>query len=256
MVFQLTIRHILPLYVLPFFSIRWVLNILKLIHNIWGPCDTGLSNINSLILVILEDVGVIEHALGDETAWNGWQVVIEDLATNTFLLVIPQVSNLDNWIAVTQLIGCEIISIELRAIPGLHVSSVVLVEVVQLIIHVDWSLNFTSDLINVHGAIALIRARMVLRLQPVLAHLVVLGRALENLLAQHVEHDANCQENDTEDAEGQHGAHGCGHGPPGWQGLLLELGLLQFLNFVTNPLLFFVIDVHLFLFNNINMVRP
>lgn len=160
----LTIRHILPLYVLPLFSIGWVLNILKLIHNVGWPCDTGLGNINLLTLFILKDISVVEHALGDETARDGRQVVAEDLAVDTFLLVIPKVANLDNWIAITQLIGREIISIELRAVPGLHVPSVILVEVVQLIIHVDWSLNITGDLIDVDWASSLLLTLMVLRL--------------------------------------------------------------------------------------------
>jgi hypothetical protein len=122
----------------------------------------------------------------------------------------------------------------------------VLVEVVQLIVHVDWTFDVTCDFFKLNCAIFFFRSRQRSRLQVFLALLVILSRAFEYLFAEHVQNNTDSQKNDTENAEGEHGAHGSWNWPPGRQGLLLELRLLELLDLITDPLLFLLIDVHLF----------
>ena len=129
----------------------------------------------------------------------------------------------------------------------------VLVEVIKLIVHIDWSLHFGSNIAQWDIAVSLFLACLVvLRLQVSLAVFVVLNRQFKNLLAKHVEDDTNGQENDTENAESKHCTHCCWNWSPSGQCLLLELRLFEFLNLLTDPLLFFLIDVHLFLSKNEN----
>ena len=56
--------------------------------------------------------------------------------------------------------------------------------------------------------------------------------------------NSNSQEDNRENAEGEHSAHSGWHWSPGWQSLLLELGLLKLLDLLADALLLFVGDVH------------
>lgn len=164
------------------------------------------------------------------------------------LLVVPEVTDENDGVTVTELVWFDVVTVQLGAISRLDITSMVLVEVIQLIVHVDWALNVVGDLLKIQHALALLSVFVVLGLQVLLAELIVLSAAFKDLLTEHVEYNTNGQENDTEDTESEHGAHGGGHGSPSWQCLLLELGLLEFLDLIPDPLLFFLIDVHLFIF--------
>ena len=45
-------------------------------------------------------IGVVEYTLGNETTWNSWPLWLEFSSTKTDLLVLPEVTNLDDWVAV------------------------------------------------------------------------------------------------------------------------------------------------------------
>lgn len=73
---------------------------------------------------------------------------------DAILLIGPEVFDVDDGIAVGgNLLGGAIIAIELLGIPGLHVPPVVLVEVVQLIVHINGFLLGIADVGNVKSAI-------------------------------------------------------------------------------------------------------
>lgn len=107
----------------------------------------------------------------------------------------------------------------------------ILVEIVKLIIHIDRSRNVSLDFVEVNGAIN----RRTLNL--VMAVLIVSLGQLNDFVAHDLKDNSDGQEDNAENTESQHGTHGCWHWSPSWQSLLLELRLLQLLNFLTDSLL-------------------
>jgi len=106
----------------------------------------------------------------------------------------------------------------------------ILVEVVELVVNVDWAFDFLFNDLEVHftGALS----------EFVIAKVFVILFQLYDLVGHNVQHHSDSKEDNTENREGKHCAHGSWHWPPGWQGLLLELGLLKLFNLFTNPLFF------------------
>lgn len=108
-----------------------------------------------MIILFFKLEGVIEYTLGNKSARNGWFFIsnivfrIKSLWVkarclpifNANFLVVPEISYLNDRVTVTKLVWQEEFSVELRAIPRFDISSVVLVEVVQLVVHVYWSFN-------------------------------------------------------------------------------------------------------------------
>ena len=123
----------------------------------------------------------------------------------------------------------------------------VLVEVVKLIVDIDWTFNFFFYWVqrNITELIILLQFRLAFRI------LVVLGGTFEYLLAEHIQYNTNSQEDDTEDTECKHGAHGSRDRTPSRQSLLFELGLLKLLDLFTDPLLLVWIDVH----TSLNLIK-
>lgn len=91
---------------------------------------------------MVEFVCVVENTLSYKTTWNSWPLWLESFPIDTFLLVQPEVTNLDNWVAVSEFINWEILTIQLVGISRFYVPSMVLIEVVKLIIHIDWTFYF------------------------------------------------------------------------------------------------------------------
>ena len=111
----------------------------------------------------------------------------------------------------------------------------VLVEVLELIVDVDRSLNFG---VYFEFNLALVLAGV--RLTPNMfgdatASLVdrdiVLNDRILDFVAHDVEDDAKGEENDAKHGKDYHGGAEGGHGSPGGQHLLLEFALLQFIDF-------------------------
>lgn len=112
----LTISHILPLDIFPGLAIGRILDIFELILDVGRPGDSGLCDGDLLALLILEHVRVIEHALSNQATRNGRVPVWQRHTLNVFLLVVPQVADVDDGVAVRQLIRGEVVSIQLRAV--------------------------------------------------------------------------------------------------------------------------------------------
>ena len=89
----------------------------------------------------------------------------------------------------------------------------VLVEVVKLVVNVDWAFNVFLDL-KVKSADSTDIATLI-----VVISLCQLG----DLVTHDIQHYSDCQEDDTKSAEGEHSAHRCWHWPPCRKSLLLEL---------------------------------
>jgi hypothetical protein len=79
--------------------------------------------------------------------------VFDGFIIDTFLLVQPEVTNLDNWVAVSEFLNWEILTIQLVGISRFDVPSMVLVEVVELIIHIDWTFYFFFYCIQLNNTV-------------------------------------------------------------------------------------------------------
>lgn len=151
--------------------------------------------------------------------------------------MFPEVTDLDDWVAVAQLVDGQVLAVELVGISRFHVSSMVLVEVIQLIVHIYWSFDLLFNWSKFDFT-----QFIFLKFGLAIWVLVVLCGALEDLLTQHVEYNSDGEENYTENTEGKHCAHCCGNWSPGGQRLLLKLGLFQLFNLFTDSLLLVRID--------------
>ena len=162
--------------------------------------------------------------------------------------MLPEVTNLDDWVAVSELVNWEILTIQLVGVSWFDVPSMVLVEVIKLIVDINWTFNFFFYWVqwNITELIILLQFGLAFRI------LVVLGGTFENLFAEHIKYYTDSKEDDTKDTEGEHGTHGGWDRTPCWEGLLFKLGLLKLLDLFTDPLLLIWIDVHFFFkFNQI-----
>ena len=121
----------------------------------------------------------------------------------------------------------------------------VLVEVIQLIVDVNGLLDDTLGL-HVASNKRHYTVFIILKVRLAILEVVVLHGDLVNLIGKHVEDNTGSEEQEAERQECEHSAHGRGHGSPGGQRLLLELGLLQFLNSVANVTLIFLVDIHFY----------
>ena len=115
----------------------------------------------------------------------------------------------------------------------------ILVEIVKLIVDVNWAWDFLSDLVELDQTVFF---------GPnfVLAKIVISLFHFNDLIRHDVEHHADRQEHNTKDTESEHSAHGSWHRPPRRQSLLLELALLEPLNLLSDFLLVAFRDVHKF----------
>ena len=122
----------------------------------------------------------------------------------------------------------------------------ILVEVVKLVVHIDWSWDFV-DILEGWWSLPLPDADWQVSisiLSPVLtvvngAILIVSVVQLDDPIAHHLQHNSDGQEDHRKNTESKHGAHGCWYGSPSWKGLLLELRLLELFDLLSDTLLLF-----------------
>lgn len=213
------IFHINPLNIFPVCT--WsILDVGKFVFKVRSPSDVCLFDVDLSAAAVLEDEGVVEHALGDESAGNSRVLVRQDLAAKTLFLVFPQISDRDDGIAVAEFFDWFEGSTQLGPVSRFNVASMVLQVVVDLIVNVDRPLNITFDFLNVN--VARSGLSTILRLQMFLADLIILSGAFKNLAAHQEEHAADGEEENTEQAEGDNGTLARWLRPPRAKGLLLE----------------------------------
>lgn len=137
-------------------------------------------------------------------------------------------------------------------VSGLNVPSVVLIEVIKLVVDVDGAFDGVWRSLSVVQQVYNASLRTLSYIVPLLKVLsadgsldVIRDYDLLDLIRHHVEDDSCCQENDCEDRESQRRRHRSRHGAPGWQCLLLELGLFEAFNFLSNGLFISCGDLHI-----------
>jgi hypothetical protein len=85
----------------------------------------------------------------------------------------------------------------------------ILIEVIELVIDINGSVNFSVDCLEFDCTILIL-------LDIREAYFVVSPLKLHNAVAHYLEDNTDGQEDHTEDAEGEHSAHGGGHRSPSW----------------------------------------
>lgn len=98
----------------------------------------------------------------------------------------------------------------------------VLVEVIKLVVNVDWSLNLACEGIEFNLA----HLSVLLSLNVIFTVDVISLLEFSDLIAHDIQHNTDGQEDHTKDTKSEHGAHGSWNWSPSRQGLLLELRLL------------------------------
>jgi hypothetical protein len=140
-------------------------------------------------------VCIIEETLSDQAAWNCGLFGIKlgnfvcskgNVGTKIFVQ--------DDRVAVLEITLLQVLAIQLRKAARFHIATVVLVEVVQLIVNVDWAWDVLWDIQRL-CAFRYIRGARVI----VVFHLV-----FHYLITHDVQDDAKAQENDTENSESDH----------------------------------------------------
>lgn len=180
-------------------------------------------------------VCIIEETLSDQAARNcglfgiklGYFVCCQG---NVGAKIFVQ----DDRVAVLEISLLQVLAIQLGEAARSHVATVVLVEVVQLIVNVDWTWDVLWDSQSLGALDDISGAR----------DIVVFQLVLHDLITHDVQDDAKAQENDTEDGESDHSGAERGDWSPSWQGLLLEPRVLKLLNLLTDAKLFFFCYIH------------
>lgn len=165
---------------------------------------------------------IVEHTLGYQTARNGRVFQIHGDVVQVLLLPLPKLLNLNDWVTAAKLVDTLIYAIQLIIIARLNISSVVLVKVVKLVINVNVFLHLGCDVCKADPTVTHVWISRVF-INRTCAFNVVPSFILADLITHHVEHDTDCQEDHTKDAESEHGAHGGWYRPPSRKCLLLEL---------------------------------
>lgn len=122
----------------------------------------------------------------------------------------------------------------------------ILVEVIKLVVHIDWPWDFI-DVLEGLRSLPLPYANWqfsISILSPVLtvvngAILVVSVVQFDDPIAHNLQHNSDGQEDDRKNTESKHGAHWCWHGSPSWKSLLFELRLLELFDLLTDTLFLF-----------------
>ena len=164
----------------------------------------------------------------------------------------------DNWVTISQLRNLLVLSRQLVIVSWFNVSSVILVEVVKLVVHIDWPWDFV-DVLESWRSLPLPDVDWQVSisiLSPVLtvvngAILVVSVVQFDDPIAHNLQHNSDGQKDHRKNTESKHGAHGRWYGSPSRKSLLLELGLLELFDLLSDTLLLFRWDVH----NNFNFLE-
>jgi len=104
----------------------------------------------------------------------------------------------------------------------------VLIKVVQLVIYIDWSFNRILHGLEFNLATTF----------PDRALIIIPFFKFNDLIAHNIQYDSDSEEDDTEDTECEHRAHGSWNRPPSWQSLLLKLRLFELLDLLSDSLFF------------------
>jgi len=139
---EMFIFHIEPLKFLPSSSIWWALEIFEFILLVGSPSDLVLLDSYLCVItirVLLKQLeSIIEERFGNKTAWYSWifgvKLFLFDRRINFLgiwiFLVLPKVSDFDNWVAIGELVNLFVVTNKLVVVAAFDVSSVILIEVI------------------------------------------------------------------------------------------------------------------------------
>ena len=138
----LTIFDVEPLNVFPISHAQ----ILESVLHIGLPCDIRIVH----NVVLAGRVGdrsefIGEEAFGDESARVSCCIRFKFFATHGRSAIIQIFVQL-NWIAIINIVDTQVVSHELLVGAGLDEAAMVLIEVVQLVVHIDGSLDVIFNL--------------------------------------------------------------------------------------------------------------
>lgn len=110
---EMLIFHILPLNILiALGSLRKaVLNIGEFILDIRRPSDVSLIDAYLMAALLYQFEGVIEQTFCDKPTWNGRVGIFQNLVVQVLSLVLPEITNQDNWVAVLKFVWGLVLSI-------------------------------------------------------------------------------------------------------------------------------------------------
>ena len=140
----LTCLHVIPLNILVFHagcSRDVFVQISEFVLNIRFPGNTCLTNRDSLTTWSIEFKGIVENTFGNKSARNSFLIIFKSFLIKIELLMLPKIGDSLDWITITELILADPLPIQLCVVSGLYISSMILVEVIELVIHIDWSLD-------------------------------------------------------------------------------------------------------------------
>lgn len=120
--------------------------------NIRRPGDLCLVNEHWFLVLVEELERIIEKALGDEAAGNGWIIRLKFITTYRHLLMFPQITILNNWVAISQICKVLILSFKLLLVPRQEIRPMVLIIVFKAIVNVDWPIHVSLYLRNIYLA--------------------------------------------------------------------------------------------------------
>ena len=212
----------------------------------------------SVFVLLIQSESIVEITLGHQAAWDGWISWLQWIAIQVDLLIGPKMLHFDNWVTISQLRNLLVLSRQLVIVSWFNVSSVILVEVVKLVVHIDWPWDFV-DVLESWRSLPLPDVDWQVSisiLSPVLtvvngAILVVSVVQFDDPIAHNLQHNSDGQKDHRKNTESKHGAHGRWYGSPSRKSLLLELGLLELFDLLSDTLLLFRWDVH----NNFNFLE-
>lgn len=221
-----------------------IFDIVEFIVAVALPGDVRLADCYNLIRCVFDLISIIEETLCDQATRDGGIIGDQSSSVNalgdTTEIFVPH-----NGVAIRQLLGSvDPFPVQLSEAARLDVATVVLVEIIELVINVDWAWDVFGDFELLLANCLIFRAAII----------IVLNLDFLDLIAHDVQEDAKTQENHTENCEGDHGGAEGRNGSPGWEGLLLEAGALELLDLFADAKLLLFCDIHSFLdynlFNN------
>jgi len=111
--------HIIPLDILVFHAGgSWdvLVQVPELVLNIGFPCNAVLTNRDSRTIWSVELEGIVENTLGNKSARNSFLIISKRFLVEIYLLVLPKVGDGFDWIAITELLLADPLSVQLRVV--------------------------------------------------------------------------------------------------------------------------------------------
>ena len=253
----LTVGYVKPLLGLPICNIH----VPELVFHIRFPSNIRIIDSDVAwdchCLFTIELEGIIEETFGNETTWESW------LTWDELFPSITATCSLD-WISELQLFICDdgvaickwwitdrqVFTEKLCIWARFDVTSVVLVEVLELVVNEDWCFDLGVDRKS-HNTFVLVfilftSCELRFPAASVIDSEVILNYWILNFVAHNVQDYAKWEEDYPKDCKDYHCWAERGHWSPCREQLLFEFALLQLINFSLDSFYFVLLKLHFF----------